>query len=196
MSDYGDIRDLLVALPFGDPDGKTNYVRADIFPIRHQLIAELDPPPRSVFEFGALYGYFLVTALDAAPTIRYVGFVDNESHTPDSNRMAAGNVWTVRGTAELEVFRDREEMLGSAARYDLVQVDADHSYAECLADLQAADRLGARWVFVDDATAFGHFDAISRAVEAFRSGSASVWSHDVHETVNGLVVLTRLEALR
>lgn len=208
---YGDIRDRLVRLPHGDPYGGMSYVRDDLFTVRHELIRKLDPQPTSVFEFGALVGYFLVTALDAAPSIVDVGWVDNESHSPGSNEMCSENVRSVRPDLE-DVFwwRDRDfipsrDPDSGEPQYDLVAVDSDHSYDGALADLRAAHRLNPHTIMVDDWTAGSHGDDIHAAVETFLNeeaddweggdGVGAAWGYDLAEyvTVNGLAVLTRKE---
>lgn len=183
---YGDIRDLLVSLPHGSPNAATRYVRLDLFTVRHELIRRLVPAPRSVFEFGALYGYFLVTALDAAPSIRRVGWVDDESHTPGSNAMALCNV-----VAESVMCWSSRSHIPPGLQYDLVQVDAAHSFEECLADLEAAALLEPRWIMVDDWTA--HPDVVRATILWLHRQPEGLWELSEHETVNGLGLLTRRE---
>lgn len=202
---FGDIRDVLVSLPHGDPYGGMSYVREDLFTVRYDLIAKLDPQPTSVFEFGALVGYFLVTALDAAPSIVAVGWVDNESHSPESNRFCDENLrayLTARGREDTLAWygRSRDEV-PVTHRYDLVAVDSDHSYEGCLADLRAAHRLNPRTIMVDDWVAGSHGDDIQAATKTFLDetaidyGLVPAWSYQLDEyvTVNGLAVLTRKE---
>lgn len=210
---FGDIRDTLVDLPHGDPYGGMSYVRSDLFTVRHALIRQLEPGPTSVFEFGALVGYFLVTALDAASSIERVGWVDDESHTPGSNAMCLRNVMSVRSwnSSRLDWWPSRDNVLDGLmqrhdsplrATYDLVSVDSDHSYEGALADLRAAHALSPRWIFIDDWTAGTHGDDIHAAVETFladvtdwRDDEDDWCEYDLAEyvTVNGLAVLTRKE---
>lgn len=197
---YGDVRDVLAGLPHHH--GGNHYMLDDtIFPVRERIIRSLDPQPRSVFEFGALVGYFLVTALHAAPSIERVGWIDNESHTPGSNELCFANVCSVprgaktigngRGEARWALSRDAVTWNGFELGYDLVQVDADHSYPECLADLHAADQLQARWIFVDDWTAEVHAEDVQLATFTFMAESRSGWGLVEYKTTNGLAVLTR-----
>lgn len=199
MTGYGDIRDVLATLPF-PPDAGLAYAWSDVFTTRHQIIAAIEPAPRSVFEFGALRGFFLVTALDAAPSIVHVGWVDDETHTPGSNEMCAAN---------LQRYVDRREQTGAyttfgfvtgrdqieaGASTDLVQVDADHSYEETLADLHTASRLDPQTIFVDDWTADHHTEAVQAAAQDWRTVEEErgvVWGRIEYPTVNGLAVFTR-----
>lgn len=218
---YNDIRDTLVRLPHGDPYGGMSYVRDDLFTVRHKLIGGLVPAPRSVFEFGSLVGYFLVTAIDALDGrtggIDRIGWVDNESHSPGSNAMCEANVMAAMGltfnTTEVWWGTDRDQVQRMYAsdtfpkvpQYDLVAVDSDHSYDGALADLHAAHLLNPRTIMVDDWTAGSHGDDIHAAVAQFLHDTRfdtpdsddAIWEHaynvDEYVTVNGLAVLTRKE---
>lgn len=191
---FGDVRDTLVNLPHGDPWGGASYCQLDLFTVRFDLIRRLEPQPTSVFECGALYGYFLVTALEAAPTIRRVGWVDNESHSPGSNLMCLENLASLDGAHELDGWVSFYTWRGDippSARYDLVSVDSDHSYDGCLADLRAAHKLEPSWIFVDDWIAGAHGDDIRAATTAFLLEADDAYTVTEHTTVNGLAVLTR-----
>jgi hypothetical protein len=178
---YPDVRETLANLPHPPTQAMRYALDTDIFVVRHEIIRALDPPPRSVFEFGALYGFFLVTALDAAPSIGRVGWVDNESHTPGSNQKCLENVLSVRPDVELI----------TAATADLMHVDGDHSFAGCLADLRTAALLGTRTLMVDDWTAELHRADIRSAVDEWLWEEPASWRLDVYETANGLAVLTK-----
>jgi hypothetical protein len=123
-----------------------------------------------VFEFGALLGFFLVTALDAAPTIERVGWVDDESHTLGSNDLCRENIRSLviagppqRGySAEWWTSGDELDTL-QHQQWDLVQVDSDHSFEGCLFDLNVALAMQPRWIMVDDWIAEGHRQAIRAA---------------------------------
>ena len=181
---FGDVRDVITAAPNWGGHG---YATSDIFTVRHQLIRELDPQPESVFEFGALFGYFLLAAVNAAPSIKRVGWVDVELDVPESNRFCAENLadYCEKHDRELAVFYETQTRrcleFGGA---DLVQVDGAHSYPDCLTDLVWALELAPRTVFVDD---YAVIDGVRRATDEF-----AAW-HGVqveyHETVNGLAVL-------
>lgn len=191
MTDYGDIRDVLQALPHPPHDG-TAYALTDLFTVRHEIIRQLDPQPTSVFEFGTLFGYFLVTALDAAPSIDRVGWVDNETHTPGSNQIALANVTATRPDIDPIYVYDRGDA-GPALfqSWDLVQVDSDHSFEGCLFDLNVALAMQPRWIMVDDWIAEGHRQAIKAAVQTWLKEAPGEWRLDEYVTQNGLAVLTR-----
>lgn len=186
MAPYGDIRDTLAALPHFDP-ALHGYAVMDLFTTRWQLIRDLDPQPLSVFEFGALVGYFLVTAADAAPTIHDVGWIDNEAHTAGSNKLCREDMehyarghgrdfWLWHDTAQT-----RSADFGHA---DIVAVDAGHSYTDCFTDLEWARALTPRVIFVDDYKAI---EPVRDATDAFaRANGLEV---EYHDTVNGLAVL-------
>lgn len=190
---FNDIRDTLVGLPHGDPWGGTSYVQHDLFTVRHELIRALSPAPVSVFEFGALYGYFLVTALDAAPSIKRVGWVDDESHTAGSNEMCHANIRSVSSVpCEIHHWRD-QAIEWKTGNWDLVAVDSDHTYDGCLADLQAAHDLDPHTIMVDDWIAATHTLDIQQAVLEFLDDTGDTYRLDTYVTTNGLAVLTRKE---
>jgi hypothetical protein len=178
---YGNVKDVLLAAPYPHNE----YL--DIFPPRREIIARLSPPPESVFEFGALLGAFLLTACDAAPSIRRVGWIDNEAHQPGSNAMCAANIADYCATRKREVELFHNTVTRNASEFgqaDLVQVDAAHSYPDCLTDLVWALELKPRVIFVDDYIAI---DDVRRATDEFARWQGLAVER--HETVNGLAVL-------
>lgn len=196
MTETGDIRDKLQALP--NHHGGNGYMMQDLFTVRHDIIRELRPAPRSVFEFGALLGYFLVTALDAAPSIERVGWVDLELHTQDSNRLCAENLesvgFSVVVMSENGVYWRHRDDMPAGLQFDLVAVDSDHSWQGCLDDLRAAASLEPRWIMVDDWTAESHrVDVQGATVEWLEEQNelGFQWVVSEHVTANGLAVLTR-----
>lgn len=194
---FGDVRDVLRALPYPPDDGTRYALDTDIFTVRHALIRALDPQPRSVFEFGALLGFFLVTALDAAPSIAKVGWADTEQHTPDSNRLCDANLrdyCVSHSRPDTEVWWDnphRALAFNPPRPYDLVHVDGDHTDAGCLLDLARASMLKPRVIMVDDWLAETHRHDVQSAVRMWLREQVPLWRLDVYETRNGLAVLTR-----
>lgn len=182
---FGDVRDVLVNAKHW---GHHGYATADLFTVRYDLIRELVPQPRSVFEFGSLLGYFLLTALDAAPSISRVGWIDTETDVPDSNEFCLENIADYaerHGRDNLDVFYDtRTRACLDFTQADLVQVDGAHSYPDCLTDLVWASMLRPHTIFVDD---YAAIDEVRRATDEF-----AAWRGlevEYHETVNGLAVL-------
>lgn len=197
---YGDIRDTLLRLP--NHHGGNGYMVTDLFTVRWEIIRRLDPQPTSAFEFGALCGYFLVTALDAAPSIDRVGWVDTEVHTRDSNEMCVENIeaylrehrrnaWAGYATDHV----DASLLFSQMGPFDLVAVDSDHSYQGCLNDLRAASLLRPTTIMIDDWTAGFHEPEIKKAADEWRAEEVKAgrrWRCDEYPTVNGLAVFTRL----
>lgn len=186
---FHDVRDLLVAAP---RFGGHGYATLDLFPVRHKIIRELDPPPMAVFEFGSLLGYFLMTACDAAPSISRVGWIDPEVDEPGSNERCAANVRYVfeqRGETPQWVWYDT--ITRNCREFDfadLVQVDGAHTYTDCFTDLMWALELrptrGPLTIMVDDYKAIAE---VARATDDFaRLVGRRV---EYHETRNGLAVL-------
>ncbi len=189
--EYGDIRDRLVALPH-NPWGSTagTYVESDLFVVKHEVLAELVPDARSVFEIGALYGHFLVTAIDACPDIFRIGWVDNEAHTAGSNDLvranlrAAGYEWeSLWWTSVADAANDGFGM-GHGERFDVVHVDGAHSYAAAIVDMSLSLAMNPKVILVDDTIAI---DEVHAAVVDFCAyvGLEPSW----HETVNGFAVI-------
>jgi len=188
IRDYGDVRDLLQHLPHRF-DGDS-YMVSDIFTSRFEILRSLDPQPRSVYEFGALFGYFLVTAVAACPSIKRVGWCDNEVDIPRSNYYCDENVFSVRPEVKRQCCFRREDA-PTGETWDVVSVDSGHSFECCLADLEAAEKMRPRLIFVDDYTADGHAENIGPAVARYLEESAFPWELELLETVNGLAVLRR-----
>jgi hypothetical protein len=188
---FRDIRDRLVDLPFHH--GGNGYMTRDLFTVRHEIIETLEPKPASVFEFGALTGYFLVTAVLAAPSIERVAWVDAELHTPGSNAMTWANLRAASFDGQLDFWTDRTQVPADL-RFDLVQVDSDHSYDGCLADLRAAMLLEPSWLMVDDWTNESHQVEIKQACKdwlAEQEAAGVMWEGSQYETQNGLAMFTR-----
>lgn len=189
---YGDVRDVLAALPYPPASGfGTSYALTDLFTVRHRLIKAMNPAPKSVWEFGALYGYFLVTSLSAQPDMHLVGWVDNQSNDEESNKKCIANLESML-EHKLHYFRmscctDREDAWG---QWDLVQVDGDHSYEGCRSDLEIAARLRPLYIMLDDWTAGPHTDAVQSATMDWLGEQPPMsWELTEHETVNGLALL-------
>lgn len=199
---FGDIRDTIEALPVHA--GGTGYRTSDIFTEKHRWLREHVPDARSVFEFGALCGYFLVTALDACPGIQRVAWCDSELHTPGSSEMVARNLAWVKGDEDARIHdglafiegldelhwsrsvRDVPSLYDHDLGVDVVHVDGEHTYRACIADLALAWAMvnedGA--ILVDDSSAI---QEVREAIVDFCGylGLEPEW----HETVNGFAVI-------
>jgi len=185
---YGDIRDTIEALP-EHCTGCDYRTLPGIFPVRERIIRDLRPAPRSVFEIGALVGYFLITAIHAAPSIRRVGWCDNETHTPNSNGMALANIRAhaaAHDRPEPASWYVNDRRLIRSAQCDLVQVDGAHSYQDCLLDLLIGLMMRPRWIMVDD---YAVVPEVREATDHFRRLTG--WPLEEHNTENGLALLTR-----
>lgn len=181
---FGDIRDVLVEAPHW---GNHGYATSDIFTVRHKLIRELEPQPTSVFEFGSLLGYFLLTAVDAAASIRRVGWIDSEADIPNSNNFCAANLndYGLKHRHDFSLFYEtRTRQCIDFGTADLVQVDGAHSYPDCLSDLVWALELRPETIFVDD---YAAIPDVKRATDEFARWQGL--EVEYHETVNGLAVL-------
>lgn len=148
---FGDVRDRLIALPhhpWPDPATGGHYVTSDIFPTKHRVLQQLAPKAVSVFEIGALVGYFLVTACDALAGVERVGWIDNETYLPGSNRMCGENLEAAFPyVAQLS---PPALIDGWPPSWDVVHVDGDHSYDWCLHDLRGALGHDPMLIVVDD----------------------------------------------
>lgn len=187
---FGDVRDLLQQLPeepWGGYGG--TYVLSDIFPTKHRVLQELVPDADSVFEIGACFGHFLVTALDALERCVRVGWCDNETHTPGSNAGVVANLDRWRALSGRQVSGEWFDHLvkittRSFDRWDVVHVDGEHTLHACLIDLGVALALRPRVILVDDTIAH---QPVIEAVKLFSTytGLEPVW----HTTANGFVTL-------
>lgn len=188
VTGHGDIRDVLLGLPhhpWADHANGDHYVSSDIFPTKHALLfaENAREPIRSVFEFGALVGYFLVTAADACPNLRSFRWIDPEIALPGSNELCLANLKSVLGTAGFGWWPayNFDHALRDA---DVVHVDGDHSYSATLIDLTLGLAMRPRLLLVDDYQAIGE-------VRAATDDFARYMGLDVEEitTANGLAVI-------
>lgn len=177
---YGDVRDVLVSLPHHfDGNG---YMVSDLFPPRYEIARIV--APKFVFEFGALVGYCLatlVTGARAAGEEPMVGWCDNETYDPESNRKCRENLDAI-GVKQIGYVTNRID--SHRFRGDLVSVDGDHSFEGCMADLIQAWAMNPRCILIDDYTA--HPPVHDAAVDFAHCMNLELFGV---ETVNGLGVL-------
>jgi predicted O-methyltransferase YrrM len=141
---------------------------------KHDIAWALNP--RSIMEIGVRYGYSAHAFLSACPDAFYTGV---DSDDPAHNAMGEPTLAWAEGMlgkalpdgAEHDYritmvrLNTREKPLPSRlGGYDLIHIDADHSYAGCRDDLRKAWPLCGRAILVDD---FGAIAAVQDAVFAF-----------------------------
>lgn len=191
---FGDVRDVLVQAP-NQPysDLVPSYICSDIFPAKHESIRRHAPDAVSVLEIGGFYGHFLLTALEAAPSIRQVWWADNQHDDEHSNLWCKQNVeWWARRLAEGDKVSMRYALdayslcLGvlepdfGPGRIDVVHVDGCHTFDHALADITMGLMLKPKLLIVDDTIAHDEVRAAVRFV-AVSTGLTPVY----RDTVNG-----------
>lgn len=186
MTTHGDIRDVLLALPhhpWANHDSGSHYVSSNIFPMKYLCLREEAPNARSLFEFGALVGYFLVTAIHACPSLNLIGWADDESHCPGSNELCLENVRVASEGRQMWV---RPSLKAPMAHdhYDVVHVDGDHSYGWAVKDLSRALQMEPQLVLVDDTIA--HDEVLEAVEDVCREHGLKP---NYHITVNGFATI-------
>jgi len=132
----------------------------DLYPVRGDIARIVEPC--SVFEFGAMLGWALVAfALGPEKPPTRIGWVDDESHTADSNRCVRENLRSIPALSHTRLSPYFNTFDALAFRQaDLVAVDSDHSLDGTMRDLLVAYRLKPRVIVIDD------MDAIREVREA------------------------------
>ncbi len=124
--------------------------------------------PASILEMGVRYGYSAAAFLAASPNASFYGVdADNGLHGGVEGAMAyASTMLTSRFPGRNIKLKklDTQEADPDGSGYELIHVDADHSYAGCLNDLWIAARLGTGWILVDD---ISHLASVAKAVRDF-----------------------------
>jgi predicted O-methyltransferase YrrM len=150
---------------FEHPDWHAHYKR------KHDITHALNP--KSILEIGVRYGYSAHAFLSACPMADYTGV---DSDDPRHNAMGEPTLaWAKTmlvatlpeavGYINMVPMNTRDKPLPSrSGRYDLVHVDADHSYSGCLDDLRKAWTQCGRAIVVDD---YGSIAAVQDAVARF-----------------------------
>jgi hypothetical protein len=159
-----DIREVLAQLPVTrHPGTGEDFTAADWFQAWNGYpfyvrAAELIRPT-SLLEIGSLLGFGLVAFLRGYPAAQLITAMDNETYIPNSQAACAQNLAFFPG--ERRFVRSLDEARGS---YDMIHVDADHSFEGALHDMAYAWGLGPRAMLVDD---FDFLADVRRAVHAF-----------------------------
>jgi hypothetical protein len=185
-----DVRDFLRTLPVTrNPATGYDYTEADWFnvwngyPFYVRAVEEIRPA--SVLEIGTFLGFGLAAFAYGCETIERLTSLDNESYIPGSQQACAANLSFFRG--ETRLVGSLEEARGE---YDLIHVDADHTFAGALHDMAFAWGLGPRVMLVDD---YAFLEEVRQAVGAFAAHHRlpfKVWN-----SYRGWAVFARPETL-
>jgi hypothetical protein len=125
--------------------------------------------PASILEFGVRAGYSAAAFLSARPHASYIG-VDADNGVDGGiigfTDWAAQMLPRKFPNARIAIHKANTQLplSFSLPAVDLFHVDADHSYKGCLRDLETAERIGAKWVLVDDIT---FLPTVKQAAETF-----------------------------
>jgi hypothetical protein len=150
---------------FEHPSWHAHYKR------KHDIAYALRP--RSILEIGVRYGYSAHAFISGCPEVDYTGV---DSNDPAHNAMGEPTLaWAKAmltatlpeaiGHLAMVQLNTRERPLpGRLGLYDLVHIDADHSYNGCLDDLRKAWPECGRAVLVDD---YGSIPSVQDAVATF-----------------------------
>ena len=161
-----DARDFLKTLPVTThPTTGEDFTQADWFRAwngypAYALAAETIAP-RSVLEIGSLVGFGLASFIHGSPAIQRVTSMDGEVYMPGSQAVCAQNLAFFGGEKQFVRTLD-----GARGQYDLIHVDADHTFAGALHDMAFAWGLGPRVMLVDD---YDFLEDVTHAVRAFAS---------------------------
>ncbi len=184
-----DVREFLETLPnVKNPITGEDYRQADWFRAWngypcYTRAAELIRP-KSILEIGAFLGFGLAAFIHGASKIDRVTAMDNESYIPGSQELCAANLSFFGGGKEF--VRSLEETRGT---YDLVHVDADHTFQGALDDIAFAWGLGPRVMLVDD---YGFLEDVRRAAQAFAAHHSLPYK--VWQSYRGWAVFARPKA--
>jgi hypothetical protein len=120
--------------------------------------------PTSVLEFGTLLGWSLISLLNGSDNLDRIVFVDNESYTKQSNKLALENInWYLDKykngkRAHIEAFYSKYVLINRyplqkyANTFDLIHVDGDHKYEGVMEDLNLTYSYNPKFILIDDMT--------------------------------------------
>ncbi len=161
-----DVRDFLKTLPVtahlvtGEDFTQADWFRAwNGYPA--YVLAADAIAPQSVLEIGTLVGFGLAAFVHGRPGVTRLTAVDNETYLPGSQTACARNLGFFAGEKRFVNTLD-----AARGQYDLIHVDADHSFAGALHDMAFSWGLGPRVMLVDD---YDFLDGVREAVHAFAS---------------------------
>ncbi|MGE5191919.1 MAG: class I SAM-dependent methyltransferase [Deltaproteobacteria bacterium] len=152
--------------------------------------------PRSIVEFGVRTGYSAFAFLTACPKTRFVGLDANvDAHggfvgaIDHARRILAPFDASIAEmtTAQYAKLLDGDAVLPS---YDLIHVDADHTFAGCTFDLDLSLMLSPRHIVVDD---YLGIPDVAAACDAFFARNGDGWTRIVvSDGHHGLVIFSRV----
>jgi Methyltransferase domain len=125
--------------------------------------------PSSILEIGVRAGYTAAAFLAACPQTTYYGVdADNGQHGGVPGAVAWARSMFARHfpgrSLRIDAPLDTRQQAPAGSDYDLAHVDGDHSFAGCVRDLELAERLGCKWILVDD---IDYLPPVRQAVELF-----------------------------
>jgi cephalosporin hydroxylase len=153
---------------FEHPDWHAHYKR------KHDIAWALNP--KRILEIGVRYGYSAHAFLSACPDAKYQGI---DSDDPRHNAMGEPTLAWAETMLRQSLLNGSDYGYGIVMTkmdtqkcpfqhrgdpFDLVHIDADHSYSGCLSDLRRTWSMCARAVVVDD---YGSIASVQDAVAAF-----------------------------
>jgi predicted O-methyltransferase YrrM len=135
--------------------------------------------PKSILEFGVRCGYSAMAFLQACPDAHYEG-VDSNG---DVDGGFTGSLAFARELLKNQNVRFHEmttrefgaeflDRINQGPSWDLVHVDADHSFDGCLYDLYLAAAVRPKAILCDDSDAI---EAVKLACEHFRNNCRGVY---------------------
>lgn len=115
--------------------------------------------PRSILEIGAFEGFGLLSFVAGYPRVECLAWIDAQKYVSDSNEQCEKNLgagFKMLGIKPVLTcyWESGDEFVSDHAfgsgEYDLIHVDAGHTYDECYSDLEFAVALEPRIILVDD----------------------------------------------
>ena len=152
--------------------------------------------PRSILEVGVRFGYAAQSFLMAVPTARYVGLdKDEPSFGPWEGVPRTWAAAKLRKRYPLNVIETHHVDTQTADatwfcpnEFDMVHIDADHSYAGALHDMKTFWPFCRRAMVVDDVV---EISDVARAVRDFLAETPSALTCGTTVSVRGAALIVR-----
>lgn len=161
------VRHVLAALPHQAWAGQPQWQAPDCYPAYAALAQRWQP--RRILEIGAFEGYGLISFwLGAGAAVQRLDWIDAETYAPGTNACCQENI--TAAAAQLGWRQPRSVCapdwahLPAKGRYDLIHVDAGHSFAEAFTDIVCAWQRQPQVLLVDD---YAFLPEVTRAVQRF-----------------------------